>query len=235
MSWDLHRTPKPFLRRELIAFMQLAGVCDEWMPTTEQLRELSSYCSLGYEVLNNRLRGVDAFFDRWWDSERQERFARIDERIRVMASIEPVLAPAPLALWRGVRIPAGCGPVAGQPWIEKGFCSASISRARAEKAVNGYRDLDRDGIQYERWLMRIDIAAGQPIIPVYWAMLNEPGHSPARMSSRDPQPYHVNEAEIMLSPGAALHASLIARRTDGVNVMRCTFDPAQLAAGSMAA
>lgn len=214
MSWDLHSTPRPFLARELCALIALSQACDDWMPTRQQLNEMERWAATGYDCINKRLRGVDDYFQGWWSDKE---LTGLDERIALLASTTPVASPE-LTLWRGVRIPTGEGPVAGQAWTDDGFMSASILRRRAEKAVHGYRDFDRQGISYDKWLLKIDVAEGHPIIPVYWAMLNDPDGENARQSSKDPRPYSVNEAEILLTPGTQIICSSIKQRADGVNV-----------------
>lgn len=227
MTWDLHRKPRPMLQRELIACMQLSQACEDWMPTPAQCNLLRRYCAVGYETFNNRLRGIDEFFAGWWDADD---LAKLDANIAVLQSIETVPAPAALTIWRGVRIPQGAGPSEGEVWADDAFCSASLSRSRAEKAVKGYRDLDRKGTVYEPWLLRIDVTPGQPIVPVYWAMLNDVKGENARALAHDPPPYYVNEAEIMLLPRTRLAFDRITRRADGVQVARCRIEavPAEL-------
>jgi hypothetical protein len=212
MSWDLHRKPGPFLRRELIAYMKLARACESWRPTESQVTTLHRYTCTGYEGINGALRGDQSRFDEW---------AGLRGMLDSLDGIETVACPEGIVVWRGVRLPADLAPIQGEIWTDEAFLSTSVSRRLAEHAIGRYRSHEGADIDYVPCLFEIHLDEAAPIIPVYWALI----HDEDRYASCDPPARLVNEAEILLPAATDLRIDRVRTRADGVRVIACRVLP----------
>jgi hypothetical protein len=206
MGWDIHQTPEPMLRRELIAFMRLAHACDDWQVNLKQMNALRRYAMRGYVGVNELLRGDRSQLDEW---------AGLDSTVSALASISPVAAPA-MTLWRGVRLPESAVPRVGERWSDAAWLSCSVLRRLAERAGGRYRSHEDPSVRYVDVVWQIELAGGEPIIPAYWAFCQDEG----RYERRDPPAWIANEAEILLMPATELLVESIRQRADGSLVVR---------------
>ena len=71
-----------------------------------------------------------------------------------------------------------------------------------------------------RYVLRIDVPEGEPIIPAYVALLQR------EQSRAYGRPFRIiNEAEVLLGPGASFDIASVRRRSDGVSVVRARLRP----------
>lgn len=221
MSWGIHATPPEPTRRELILMIQLAQACadQQWTVTDPQMRAIDRYCATGYEGVNGALRGDKALHDQW---------AGLQTMIDQLGSITPLAAPCDMTIYRGVALPNEIALAAGDVFEDPGFQSCSVRRRLANQAAGRYKS-HRKGKPHTLHLLEIQVEKGQPIVPVYWAQIED-------RSSYDKVPNSIaNELEVMLNCGSRLLVDRVTDRADGSRVVRCRLMSADEIQSSLAA
>lgn len=164
----------------------------------DQAYALSAYIGMGHVSINRVLRGLA--------EEDPCSLAQVPH----LRAIKPLLAPCDLTVYRGARMDEA---VKVGEIVDRAFVSTSLRLCVAEKFARG---CPRDA-HMEPNLMVIDVAAGTPLIPVWWMRV----HSLSMPNPGFLSESAIKEAELMLMPGTSMIVESVEQDADGIYVSRC--------------